>query len=68
VEVTEERIELSFDNAADALRHLKLTGVTASTSAPMPAAELRRRLAGFPLAPDGSARLTFLPLYLIARK
>lgn len=68
VEVTEERIELAFDNAADALRHLKLTGVTASTSAPMPAAELRRRLAGFPLAPDGSARLTFLPLYLIARK
>lgn len=68
VEVIEEELVLTFSTPAEALRHLQLTGVTASTPASMSAAELRRRIADYPLADDGSAKLTFRPVYIIARK
>lgn len=65
LETEEETIR--FDTPAEALRHLKLTGVNALpvTSSPTKA---RHLLNHWPLDEDGKATLTFRPVYMILSK
>ena len=65
----EETEDLAFGSALEVLRHVSLTGVNALT--PRGATDTgsaRRLLSRYPLEPDGSALLTFQPIYLIIRK
>lgn len=61
--VTEEELSLCFPSPADALRHVRLTGVNSLGAATSPAAT-RRLLDGYPLTTDGKARLTYRPVYI----
>ena len=67
-----EKIRLTFDTPLDVLRHLKLTGVTATHDAP---AWTRRTQALFDeqyrrlfSTDDGKVTLTYSPLYVLAVK
>lgn len=62
-----EEISLEFDSPAEALRHLKLTGVNALPVEAGPAAT-RRLLRDWPLTSGGMATVTFAPVYLILSK
>lgn len=64
VHIETGRIELSFPSAAEALRHLRLTGVTASSASPLSPAVLRRFIAVHASDPF---TLTFLPVYILCR-
>lgn len=66
-EVTEERVMVEFSSPMDALRHLRLTGVTGS-GAHAGAAGVRRFVAAYPQNERGRYSLTFRPIYLLARK
>lgn len=68
VEVKSEKIRLHFPSPADAMRHLKFTGVTASAAKSMSPKQLRRFLDSFPTDKDGGCTLTFLPVYILAHK
>lgn len=61
--VTEEELSLCFPSPADALRHVRLTGVNSLGAATSPAAT-RRLLDGYPFTTDGKARLTYRPVYI----
>lgn len=63
---SEENVIL-FDTPADALRHLRLTGVNALPEAPSPA-KARHMLNNWPLTTDGKASLTFHPVYMVLSK
>ena len=65
-EVDEELITLRFPTPADALRHVRLTGVN-SLGPPSPAAT-RRLLSSYPLNSDGTASLTYHPVYITIKK
>lgn len=60
----EETIVLTFPTPAEALRHLKLTGVNALSKAATPA-QIRRLIAQWPRNTAGEATLTFECKYLI---
>lgn len=64
VEMFTDSIKLQFDSAADALRHLRLTGVTASSSTTLSPIKIRQLLSSYDNKPF---TLTFLPVYLICR-
>lgn len=66
-EVTEELMTLTFASPAEALRHVRLTGVNSLGTAPSPAVT-RRIITSYPLSPDGSAPLTYQPIYITIRK
>lgn len=65
MDVEEETIH--FDTPADALRHLRLTGVNALPGNHSPA-RTRLLLRNWPLTSDGHATLTFQPVYMILSK
>lgn len=58
---------LSFDSPAEALRHLRLTGVNALPGIPSPS-RTRYLLENWPLDSEGKATLTFCPVYMILTK
>lgn len=65
-EVAEELITLRFPTPADALRHVRLTGVNSlGTTSP---AATRRLLSSYPLNSDGTAPLTYHPVYITIKK
>lgn len=66
-EVKEERVTVEFGTPIEALRHLRLTGVTGS-GAQAGAAGVRRFVEEYPRNERGRYSLTFRPLYLLARK
>lgn len=68
VRVEEGSVELEFSSALEALRHLQLTGVTASGSRRATMGELRRFAATYPMNARGRYTLTFRPLYLLASR
>lgn len=65
--VDEEQIDMIFDTPADALRHIRLTGVNALSRYTSPAIT-RTVLSNYPKHEDGSYHLTYNPVYLIIRK
>ena len=65
VEMIEEDVEIDFTTPLDALRHLRLTGVTGSSATATPA-DIRRFAANYPVNPRGRYSLTFKPIYLLA--
>jgi hypothetical protein len=65
VEVGKE--QLTFATANEAVRHLKLTGVNALSKQTSPAM-MRRLLSQWPVNEEGSATLTFCPIYMILTK
>lgn len=64
LELRSETIVKSFDTPVDILRHLKATGVNARSSS----CSMQELLRRYPVAPDGSFRLTYQPIYLILKK
>lgn len=65
----EEINNVTFGSALEVMRHVSLTGVNALTRADRSeVGNARRVLSRYPLEPDGSALLTFQPIYLIIRK
>lgn len=58
---------LSFPSAGELMRHLKLTGVTASTSKTLSPMQLRKLMERLPVDSEGNYTLTFRPVYIIAR-
>lgn len=65
IELLEEsKKTLTFDSPIDVFRHLKLTGVN-SLSAKK---NLRTIIENYPVNPDGSAPLTYRPIFIIIRK
>ncbi len=60
----EEIITMSFPDTATLLRHISLTGVNALNRTTSPAAT-RSLLRDYPRSADGSAALTYHPIYLI---
>jgi len=67
VRVCGEEVEIDFTTPLEALRHLRLTGVTGS-GAHAGTAGLRRFASEYPQNARGRYSLTFRPLYLLARK
>lgn len=67
-DVREETMTITFDTPRDVLRHMRLTGVNALGSGPSAVAAARTLLESYPLAPDGTAPLTYQPIYLLLRK
>lgn len=63
----EEDVEIDFTTPVEALKHLRLTGVTGS-GAKASIGEIRRFSELYPQNNRGRYSLTFKPLYLIARK
>ncbi len=67
VSVFQENVEIDFTTPLEALRHLRLTGVTGS-GAQAGAAGIRRFAANYPVNERGRYSLTFKPIYLLARR
>lgn len=67
VEVRQEEVEIDFTSPMEALRHLRLTGVTGS-GAQAGAAGVRRFVREYPQNSRGRYSLTFKPIYILARK
>lgn len=65
--VVEDTVEVEFSSPLEALRHLQLTGVTASGSRQATVSELRRFADTYPMNERGRYTLTFRPIYLYAR-
>lgn len=75
VEAKEETVSATFDSLKSLLRHIKLTGVNAlerkqagATSGRGNTSKAVAILRHYPTAPDGSATLTYHPIYLILKK
>lgn len=67
IDIHQETVEIEFTTPLEALRHLSLTGVTA-TGTHASVGELRRFAAAYPMNGRGRYSLTFRPLYITARK
>ncbi|MCM1520351.1 MAG: DUF452 family protein [Lachnoclostridium sp.] len=65
--VEDEQIDMVFDTPADALRHIRLTGVNALSRSTSPSIT-RSILSNYPRHEDGKYHLTYHPIYLIIRK
>lgn len=61
--VYEDKIELSFDSPQDVLKHLRLTGVTASGKKSN-ITDLKRLIANYPKTASGHYVLTYRPIYI----
>ncbi len=59
--------QLLFPSANHLLRHLKLTGVTASTSKNLSPTQLRFMMKNLPVDSERNYTLTFRPVYIIAK-
>lgn len=57
-----------FADVREMLRHMQLTGVNALTGGSESHGSALRLMRRFPTAPDGSATLTYHPVYLLLRK
>ncbi len=66
--LSEETQTITFPSPAEAMRHLRLTGVNALGRDGSASIAARKILREYPLNPDGSASLTYRPAYLIAIK
>lgn len=66
--LSSETIGMTFPSASDALRHVRLTGVNALSSAANGPSAVRELLANYPLDPDGNAVLTYQPVYIVISK
>ncbi len=64
----EETITMTFATVADALRHIKHTGVNAISRDAGGSKDSIRLLRRYPLAPDGAAPLTYHPLHIVFKK
>ena len=64
IHLSSEIHTIHFPTPADALRHVSLTGVNA-LSRNAGGATARSVMAAYPLAPDGSAPLTYQPIYIV---
>lgn len=64
--VNEDVIELTFDSAFDAMKHLRLTGVTASGQKNS-ASELKKFINGFSKNKEGKYLLTYRPIYIYVK-
>ena len=60
--------DLDFATPADALRHLRLTGVNSLGRTSRGEVNTRQLLRQFPMMLDGRYHLTYCPLILILRK
>lgn len=67
IHISDDLIEMHFQNAHDVLRHIQATGVNAVRAGATPA-HVRRIMANYPLKTDGTAALTYQPIYIIASK
>lgn len=67
VKIIEEKVEIDFTTPLEALRHLRLTGVTGS-GASATASALKRFASQYPQNSRGRFSLTFKPLYILASK
>jgi len=65
--IMEETVEIDFTTPMEALRHLRLTGVTGS-GAVASTTGIRRFVERYPQNKRGRYSLTFKPLYILARK
>lgn len=61
-----DTIVLEFDSALELLRHLKLTGVTATAGEPLSPSSVRQLARKLPQNAAGKYTLTFTPLYFLA--
>jgi len=69
VDMAEETLTLTFPSIRQLLRHLKQTGVNALNRTPATANTAALRLRRhYPLLPDGSAPLTYHPIYIVLRR
>ena len=68
VQISQEDVVLEFTTPFDALRHLQLTGVTASGSRQAGVGEIRRFADNYPMNDRGRYTLTFKPIYIVAVK
>lgn len=59
---------LKFDSPREILEHLRATGVNAVSFGTSPTALTRKILRDYPADSDGKYRLTYRPLYIVARK
>lgn len=64
--VKEETVELQFDSPIEALRNLRLTGVTASGHS-KDTVELKKLMQNFPKNDEGKCILTYRPIYIVAK-
>lgn len=67
VEIETDEIKLAFVSPGELMRHLRLTGVTASATKSMSPAELRDFMRHLPADDSGHYTLTFRPVYILAR-
>lgn len=67
VEIETDEIKLTFVSPGELMRHLRLTGVTASATKSMSPAELRDFMRHLPKDDSGHYTLTFRPVYILAR-
>ena len=70
VSITENIIQIDFPSAIDVLRHLKATGVNALSSERKiwTQADIAKFISAYPSEDDGLCRLTYHPIYIIAKK
>lgn len=66
IDIISEEIVMEFESPVEALRHLQYTGVTGLPGFGIPS--VRKLLNDFPLSDNGRYQLTFLPVYIFARK
>lgn len=67
IHLSSEIRTINFPTPADALRHVRLTGVNA-LSRNGSSVSTRNLILSYPLSPDGSAPLTYQPIYILLRK
>ncbi|MBP3304185.1 MAG: DUF452 family protein [Muribaculaceae bacterium] len=66
--LSEELVTVSYPSPIDVLRHVSLTGVNGIETEGSKTAKACRMLRGYPTAADGSAPLTYHPIYMILKK
>ena len=68
IHLSEEINIVNFQSPIEVLRHISLTGVNGIENNGDNTAKACRMLRGYPTAPDGTAPLTYHPIYMILRK
>jgi hypothetical protein len=67
IHLSEEINIVNFQSPIEVLRHISLTGVNGIENNGDNTAKACRMLRGYPTAPDGTAPLTYHPIYMILR-
>lgn len=65
--LSEESFTVGFNNPLSAMRHVSQTGVNALEAGSSPA-KARKVMREYPLLPDGTAGLTYCPIFIVLRK